>query len=216
MEKIKFDQDNKKHVNNYVISYINIFNFINMYWKPPLQLKQSDIPLAGNGCFAKKKIKRGEIIGFEKHINNTNDGIFIKTSENNYFDDIFNILDKYENIEIIENKINTKICCFLGLNFLQAIRDINKDEEITRYYGLDYWIITNIINAHKETDITYRLYNMVKNNNSEFTFITKEDRLKYSKEIYQLGLILKSRKYKYSQEKYDELQNIINLYKKPE
>ncbi len=96
---------------------------------PPVYVKKSSIH--GKGLFASRGISKGELIGAFQYKKAKKDGPYVLWLTE---DDAYTVLDDFKYINH-DNKANA---AYYDDFTVMAIKKINKDEEITHYYGEDW------------------------------------------------------------------------------
>lgn len=96
---------------------------------PPVYVGESKIH--GKGLFASRDIKKGELIGEFKCKPSKKDGIYVLWLEEERG---FQVLDDFKYI----NHNNKANAAYYDDFTVMSIRKINKDDEITHYYGEDW------------------------------------------------------------------------------
>ena len=112
---------------------------------------------------------------------------------------------EYHRMDMIEQNINVSTICINGILYLKAIKDINRGEELSKLYGIDFWfnkypyndkevmsLLEKFITKHRIVKMmkekTYKIASYVDNKDlfgdfgdgkmSKLTFFNKEEYLK--------------------------------------
>lgn len=114
-----------------------------------LEVKQSTNPNAGKGLFTTEKILKDTIFLKCEQCNLPDSK---KTHISRYINDLAfsNNIDKYDSEENLSSNINigyirhfaselSEIGFVIPDIYIYAIKDIEAGEELSKYYGLDYW-----------------------------------------------------------------------------
>ncbi len=115
-----------------------------------VEIKTSTNPEAGLGLFTKKDISKGDIVLCCPNATNPADPHVTKMINDLAYN--YN-LDDYENDDLVLHYTNLSYKTYIlspvkGVItrikvYLVAMRDIKEGEELSRYYGNQYWIGTN-------------------------------------------------------------------------
>ena len=115
-----------------------------------IKIEQKPSPIEGQGLFARFQIQAGEIIGGQQEIGLINDGVFKIKNELNVSTFVLQN-EHYEQISEIKKRVNCRILEIDGEVFVQAINSIQPGQELTRYYGIDNWLMTAIAKSSRDT-----------------------------------------------------------------
>lgn len=111
------------------------------------------------GLFAKRDIKKGEIIFFDESLTFEGENIKLIAAINDL--NYYHLMQKYdyEKIENIDKNTNIRqIYVFGNYFFVQAIKDIKKGEELSKLYSTQFWFDNSSeidISQWYKTNVTY-------------------------------------------------------------
>lgn len=207
-----FNVDNLVHINQYIGrkgNWYDWFDSFKLWYRGNLcERKKSLMKNAGNGLFAVRDIAINEII--TNGAAWANDGIYVIENVLS-FESILKNIEGYEDLDIIQSNINSRLLEINGTYYLQAIKNISCGEEITRYYGTEYWIIETIKLLSKKNDHCSQIINNHCSQIINDHWICENDLIcieHYTLELDEIFNFLDKRKNKYAQEIYKKLKNI--------
>jgi hypothetical protein len=158
------------------IEYNNIND--NCFYVSESKLDSTFVPGRHYGLFASKDIKANSILfslSNKEHLTTKmNDcmidltGVIAAKNNIEFYNAVIEMSNKYYDYEKAKDKVNTVFCNIFGTPQITTIKDIKKDEEFLRIYGLPTWTVELLPFVNKNNVLGYYKFVEFLNNNTSY------------------------------------------------